>query len=116
MAKANTFVVNGKTYKAVPIDFNAMCALEEVGVSVENMDKKPLSTARAYFCLCYDGGEDAVAAGKEIEEHIVNGGKLDDLMDAMNVEVDKSGFFRAVSQNKTKATGTVSEEKAEAEK
>ena len=40
--------------------------------------------------------------GKEIEAHIVAGGKLDDVIDIMTEEVENSSFFRAL--NKTVET------------
>lgn len=115
MAKKNTFVINGKTYTAAPIDFNAMCALEDVGVSVMDMNKKPMSTARAYFALCYDGGDDAEAAGKEIEAHIINGGELTNLVNAMNAEIQKSGFFQALNKRQETETQTVPSETGKTE-
>lgn len=104
---ANTFTINGKKYTAKPFDFNLVCDLEEAGVPVSEMKKKPTATARAYFALCYDG--DKEDAGTEIEQHMINGGDLKDLMSSMMKEMNASDFFQALSKNKKTKTSTVEE-------
>lgn len=88
----NTFTVNGTEYKAKPFDFNLVCDLEDMGISLEEAGKKPMSMVRAYFGLCVGKGKEY--AGKELEAHIIGGGKLDDIMTAMSNEMEKSDFFR----------------------
>lgn len=105
----NTFIINGTRYTAPKFNYNAICALEEAGVPVQDMKKKPAATARAYFSLCFDGDKDQ--AGAEIEAHMVAGGSLNDLMTAMAKEIDESDFFRAI--NKT-AAATPQAKKAKA--
>lgn len=87
-----TFSVNGKLYKAVPFTFNLLADLEEMGISLENMQKKPMSTLRAYFALC--AGGDADYAGEQLEQHLIGGGDLSALSDAMAGEMNDSDFFR----------------------
>ncbi|MBR1631361.1 MAG: hypothetical protein IJ680_05850 [Paludibacteraceae bacterium] len=96
----NTFEINGKRYNAPKFNYNAICALEEAGVPIQDMKKKPAATARAYFSLCFDGDKDQ--AGAEIEAHMIAGGSLESLMTAMAKEIDESDFFRAI--NKSTAT------------
>ena len=38
-----TFEINGKEYSGKPFDFNLVCDLEDMGVSVESMEEKPMS-------------------------------------------------------------------------
>ena len=90
------FVINGKRYKAKPFDFNTVCDLEDNGVSLAEMAKKPMSMARAYFSLCYRGTKED--AGKEIQEHVINGGNFTDLYEAMGAEMNESGFFQALNK------------------
>lgn len=45
----NTFTVNGTEYKAKPFDFNLVCDLEDMGISLEEAGRKPMSMVRAYF-------------------------------------------------------------------
>lgn len=91
-----TFEVNGKKYVARAFDFNLVCELEEAGVSLSDIAKKPMSTVRAYFSLCHGGGVEN--AGKEIEQHIIAGGNLDNVIVAMNEELEKSDFFRSLTK------------------
>lgn len=91
-----TFTVNGKEYKAKPFDFNLVCDLEDMGISLEQASNKPMSMARAYFGLC--AGRDKEFAGKEMEAHIIGGGTFDDIVTAMSDEMEKSGFFRNLNK------------------
>ena len=91
------FTVNKKEYNARPFDFNLICDLEDLGVSVTEIAKKPIATVRAYFALCVNGGKEV--AGKELEAHLKNGGSLEDIMSVMSVEMDESDFFRSLAKN-----------------
>lgn len=108
----NTFTVNGKEYKAKPFDFNLVCDLEDMGISLEQATNKPMSMVRAYFGLCTGKGKEY--AGKELEAHIIGGGKFDDIMAAMSDEMEKSDFFRNL--NKTAEAEDAENQKSESEK
>ena len=95
MAK-NTFVVNGVTYVAKPFDFDMVCELEDMGVTFERIDKMPMSLIRAYFAIC--ANTDKEQASALIQNHMIHGGKLDDVTNAMSKEMENSDFFRALSQ------------------
>lgn len=87
-----TFEINGKEYNAAEFDFNLTCELEDNGVSLSDIRKKPMSFIRSYVAL--SAGVDVDIAGKEIEAHITNGGKLDDVMNVMMEQINDSDFFR----------------------
>lgn len=87
-----TFELNGVTYNAAEFDFNLTCELEDRGISLAEIRKKPMSFLRSYVAL--SGDIDVDVAGKEIEAHITNGGKLDDVMRVMTEQINDSGFFR----------------------
>lgn len=106
----NLFKINGKEYKAKPFDFNLICDLEDMGVSLEEMGKKKMSMIRAYFAICAGRGNEY--AGKELNQHFVDGGKFDDVLNAMSKEMEVSDFFQAL--NKTEETDAT--ENAEQEK
>ena len=91
----HSFTINDKEYKSVPIDFNTVCDLEDLGIPLEEMGEKPTNMLRAYFSIC--GNMTVKEAGKEISEHIIHGGNLDGLSDAMSAELDESDFFRSLS-------------------
>lgn len=97
----NTFVINGKTYKAKDITFNFMCFLEEKDLPIEQIESKPMKFGREYLAYC--GGLTSEQAGMEIDEHVINGGELSVLYDAMGEALDNSGFFRAMANPGKKA-------------
>lgn len=108
----NTFTVNGKEYKAKAFDFNLVCDLEDMGISLEQAENKPMSMVRAYFGLCV--GRDKEFAGKEMEAHIIDGGTFDDIMTAMSKEMEESDFFRSLKKTEeTEATKNVTAENKE---
>ena len=88
--------INGKTYKNEPITFNTVCKLEEMGVSVTDMENHMMSAARAYAAICMR--KPLPVAGREIEEHVLNGGALTDIITAFAEEVEKSGFFQKLAE------------------
>lgn len=92
----NTFTINGKEYKAKAFDFNLICDLEDMGISLEQAGNKPMSMVRAYFGLCAEKGKEF--AGKEMEAHIISGGTFDEIMTAMSDEMEKSDFFRSLKK------------------
>lgn len=97
-----TFTINGKKYTAKEFDFNLVCDLEDMGVPLQEMQKKPTATARAYFALCFDG--DKEDAGNELQEHMIEGGNLNDLVQAMVDEMNDSDFFQALQKRTEKKT------------
>lgn len=92
----NTFNVNGKEYVAKAFDFNLICDLEDMGIPLEEMSNKPMSMVRAYLSKC--GGFSLNVAGEEIGRHIVNGGQFDEILDAMQKEMNDSDFFRSLNK------------------
>ena len=38
--------INGTTYKMPELNFNAMCQLEDMGISLADFDKKPMAAIR----------------------------------------------------------------------
>lgn len=97
-----TFTINGKKYDAKVFDFNTLCDMEDAGVTLESMTKKPMSAVRAYFTVCYGG--DAEGAGREIEQHIINGGDMTELMKAMSDAMSESDFFRSLAKSDQEKT------------
>lgn len=91
-----TFTVNRKEYKAKAFDFNLICDLEDMGISLETASSKPMSMVRAYFGLC--AGKDKEYAGKEMEAHVIGGGSFEDIMKVMSDEMEKSDFFRNLNK------------------
>ena len=99
-----TFTINGKKYTATEIDFNFICDLEDMGISLGEFNKKPLAVARAYFALCARTDKDI--AGAEIQKHMIDGGKLDALYEALGEMVEKSDFFQALNKTEEEEVAT----------
>lgn len=102
------FTINEKRYEAKPFDFNTVCDLEDYGVSLQEMQKKPMSMARAYFALCLNG--DKERAGKEIQEHVKHGGDFNELYTVMGEEMNESDFFRALNSKQNEEAPQVETE------
>lgn len=84
--------INGVEYKNVPITFNVLCQLESLGVSITDMESHLMSAARAYASICMKKSVDAV--GEIIEQHVINGGSVKDIIAPFAEEVEKSDFFQ----------------------
>lgn len=100
--------INGIEYKNAPIDFNAVCKLEDMGVDISDIDGKVMTVARAYAALCMR--KPVEVAGKEIEKHVQNGGSLNTIYEVFAAEVEKSDFFRALQKQSEKAANSETEE------
>lgn len=107
------FKINEKTYTAKPLDFNAVCDLEDMGIPVEYYGKKFRVFQRAYFAYC--ANVDLETAGKEMESHIKNGGDFAKLLDCIENEIEKSDFFRTLFKRTAEENPTQESEKVEAE-
>ena len=101
----STFEINGKKYQMKPFTYNFVCDLEDVGITLEEIDKRPMKLGREYLAFC--GGVSSEFAGEEIERHIINGGDISVLYDALSTAINESDFF----QSMTVSTETKKEEK-----
>lgn len=99
-----TFTINGKKYKSAEVDFNFICDLEDMGISIKDLRSKPLAVARAYFALCANADKDV--AGAEIQKHMIDGGSLEELYEVLGIEIENSDFFRALNQTEEEETPT----------
>lgn len=86
--------INGKEVK-LEITFNTICQLEDMGVDISE-SSKPMSMLRGFIAVAL--GESLEEAGKEIEEYIVGGGDVKELVDAMVSALKESGFFQALAK------------------
>lgn len=100
------FSINNKTYQAKEFDFNLLCDLEEMGLSLDDIEKKPMSLIRTY--LMFSAGISKEQAGKEIEEHIAKGGEITDIISIMSEMMSESGFFRSINKKATESEGETS--------
>lgn len=88
--------INSKDYNIDKvIDFNGICELEELGLSLSDLKKTKMTSIRAL--LAYVGGIDTDTAGLEIMEHLKKGGSFEDFTPLINILVE-SDFFQATRQ------------------
>ena len=99
-----TFTVNGRTVKAREADFNFLCDLGENGIDMGDIGSKPLNAIRQYVAFCM--GVSAEVAGNEINQHVINGGNFEEILNVFREKMEDSGFFRAFNQTTTKEAGT----------
>ena len=67
-----------------------------------------MSMVRGYIALCM--GKRRADAGLEIQEHILNGGTMDDATKVMQEEMEQSDFFRNLNK-RAEAEATKNQEK-----
>ena len=108
------FVVNGKSYRAKEFDFNFLCELEGKHLSLDEIDKKPMSLVRAY--LAFSANITDEQAGVEIEKHLENGGKFNDVVEIMSQQMQDSGFFRSISKDTAEEEAETSTESPKSRK
>lgn len=86
---------NGKQLK-LEIDYNTMCELEEMGMSIMDIESKTLSTIRALLYIALKKIEPKITmneTGLQINEYFANGGTIEKLGEAFEKAVSNSGFF-----------------------
>ena len=93
-------LINEKNYTMPELNFNTMCQLEDMGISMTEMDKRVLTTVRGFLALAMDG--DYEKAGKELQRHLENGGSMDHVVQEINQAMEESGFFQALNGRKPK--------------
>ena len=93
-------ILNGKTYQIPELTFNAVCRLEELGVSLTEIDKKPMAAIRGFIALATGSLE---SAGNELEAHILSGGKLEEITQEITKAVSGSGFFQKLAESASPA-------------
>ena len=102
-------IINGKTYKDADLTFNAVCQMEAMGAPITNITDNVMSAVRAYAAISMKTSVDK--AGAELEAHVINGGDLQGVIEAMNAKIEESGFFQALRKK-----SEVAEETAETSK
>jgi hypothetical protein len=88
--------INKKSYKALPLSFNVVCQLEDLGLQIADIEGKYMSVFRGWLAICMN--KDMDEAGAEIEKHCENGGDLNEILDEFGKSVENSGFFQALSR------------------
>jgi len=103
------FVLNGNSYPVKDMGVNMICDLEDMGISLGEMQNKSFSFVRAYVSMCM--GTSVEKAGREIELHLINKGKLEDVIDVIKGAMEDSDFFQTLTQNKDEETSEKAKKK-----
>lgn len=90
-----TFLINNKRYVAKEFTFGAVRQFEGLGLALSNIQSMPMTLISAYLAFC--SGMSIEAADKEINDHVVNGGKLDEIFKIITDEMGESRFFQALN-------------------
>lgn len=90
--------LNGKSYNIPEMDFNMICEIELRGGSLMNIESQPFPTIRAIIASII--GTDVQTAGKELGEHVMNGGDMGEVMSTISKALENSGFFQALADPK----------------
>ena len=88
-----TITINGKNYETKEFDFAALVKIEDCGVTLEDLTsiKKPLNLIVALVAwITNKSKNDAI---KEINDHLENGGSLEDLTKVAE-DIKNSDFFQ----------------------
>ena len=92
----NNVIINNKAINLKPINFEALCELEELGFDVTSVSKKAFSSIRC--AVAYQMGISNSEASLEIEEHIKNGGKIADFSPFIEA-ITNSDFFQSMTSD-----------------
>ena len=109
---ADFIKLNGRAIKAADVDFNFVALLGENNINLNEIGRKQLPTIRVYVAHCT--GLDIDTAGDMINQHILNGGNIADLMSVFGKKCDESDFFLAIST--PEETDIIESEAIESEK
>lgn len=98
--------INNKAYEVPQLGFKEMAKMEQITDCsiITVFQKQQIFTLAEAFVGCVVGC-DKEEAGRLCEQHIMGGGKLDDIYTAFNDAVNESGFFKkllGVEEKKTK--------------
>ena len=89
-----TIKINNKNYIVPELTFRHFSQMEEQGFSVLEAFQKKQMFLLAMGFVCAVTGEDRNEAERLIEQHILGGGTIEDIMTAFGEAVSESGFFR----------------------
>lgn len=98
------FILNGKEYEInEKVDFGTICELEEAGVELFALGKGEKTFSQIRNLIAYFTGLTKEEANEEIEEHLLNGGSLDQVSELIGLIAESDFFQKMVAmQNKKK--------------
>lgn len=94
-----TFKLNNKDYNSKKLDYNAVCDLYDLGTDISTLANGINFSSIRNFIAVLIFNNNVEQAGKEINDHIVNGGKLEEIIEIITKSVEESGFFQALGKS-----------------
>lgn len=90
------YKINGKEYNSKRFDFEALVKFEECGVGLKDLQKvsKPMTLIVGLVAWIADLDKDD--AIKEVNEHIENGGQLQEILKILESIKDSDFFLKAM--------------------
>lgn len=112
--------INGKTYKVGELKFKDFTFMEEQGFSIVDAFSKGQYMLIAMGFTCVATGLERTGAEELIEQHVLGGGNVLDIVSAFRKAVSESVFFRKLlgveePVKKTKSNSPETEETEETE-
>ena len=92
-----TITINSKEYKIPEFNFETICELEDLGINFQDISEKSFSFIRGL--VAYTTKKTLKNASQEIENHIENGGKLEDFVPLYEA-VTNSSFFQNIAKKR----------------
>ena len=98
----NTFVINDKRYTSKEFTFGTIRKFEGMGLSMADIQSKPMTLVAAYLSYCANISIDA--ADEEINEHIIKDGSFDEILKIITEEMNNSRFFQHLNKKQEAET------------
>ena len=92
------YKINGKEYNSKRFDFAGLVKFEECGVGIKDLQKVSKPMALIVGLVAWIADLDKDDAIKEVNEHIENGGRLQDILKIME-SIKDSDFFQKAMKN-----------------
>lgn len=104
---ANTVQINGNTFTVPEMNFNAICELAELGIDIMNINSLRKNTIVATRSIvAWLAGVDIETAGDMIQEHIIGGGSLEEIISVFAEALENSNFLNALKERAGESGGT----------
>lgn len=98
--------INNKTYNRDQLGFKDMLHMEDMGYPISTLfqEQKIASMATAFTGVVV--GCDKEEAENLVEQHIMGGGNIADILNAFGKAVEESGFFKKLLGNEEQKSET----------
>ncbi len=104
---ANTVQINGNTFTVPEMDFNGICELAELGIDIMNITSLRKNTIVATRSIvAWIAQVDIETAGDMIQQHIINGGSLEEIINVFAQALETSNFLNALKGRAEESNGT----------